>query len=65
MVKETKWDLTANILVIIGAINWLLVGLFSIDVVEALFSSIPFLQKIVYILVGVGGLYKFFNLFMD
>ena len=48
--------LLALILVIIGALNWGLVGLFQFDLVAALFGgqSSP-LSRIVYILVGLSG----------
>lgn len=47
----------ALILVIIGAINRGLVGLFGFNLVEAILGSMPTIAKIVYILVGVSGLY--------
>lgn len=43
-------------LVIIGAINWLLIGLFSFDLVAMLFGEISILSRIVYSLVGISGL---------
>lgn len=48
-------NLTSYILVIIGALNWGLVGLFSFNLVEVLLGGIPILERIVYILVGVAG----------
>lgn len=47
----------AFILVIIGALNWGLVGLFSFDLVTAILGSIPVLVRIVYVLVGVAAVY--------
>lgn len=53
-----KWfDNAALTLVIIGAINWLLVGLFRFDLVAFLFGNLSWLSRIVYILVGLAGLY--------
>ena len=43
-------------LVIIGAINWLLIGLFSFDLVATLFGEMSMLSRIVYSLVGISGL---------
>ncbi len=43
-------------LVIIGAVNWGLVGLFNLNVVNAILSFSPGLEKLVYVLVGLGGL---------
>ena len=46
----------AWILVIIGGLNWLLVG-FNWNLVEALLGSWPMIVKIVYILVGLSAAY--------
>ena len=43
-------------LVIIGALNWLLVGIFDFNLVSAIFGSMSALSRIIYILVGVSGL---------
>ena len=45
----------ANILVIVGALNWGLVGLLDLNVVNMVLGSIAGLEKIVYILVGLSG----------
>lgn len=42
---------------IIGAINWGLIGLFRFDLVAFLFGDMSLLSRIVYILVGLCGLY--------
>lgn len=47
----------ALILVIIGAINWLLVGLFDWNLVEAIFGGKSALTRIIYTLVGISGIY--------
>jgi uncharacterized membrane protein YuzA (DUF378 family) len=48
---------TALVLVIIGAINWGLVGLFQFDLVAALFGGqSAALSRVVYTLVGLSGL---------
>lgn len=44
-------------LVIIGAINWLLVGLFELNLVDTIFGSLSALTRIIYILVGIAGLW--------
>lgn len=44
-------------LVIIGALNWGLVGLVSIDLVQFAFGSVLMLARIVYVLVGLSALY--------
>ena len=45
-------------LVIIGAINWLLVGLFKFNLVDTLFGSLSVLARIIYIIVGIAGLWS-------
>lgn len=50
-------DSIALILVIIGAINWGLIGFFQFDLVAALFGYMSILSRIVYALVGISGLY--------
>jgi uncharacterized membrane protein YuzA (DUF378 family) len=48
---------TALALVIVGALNWLLVGAFHFDLVAAIFGQMSALSRIVYIIVGLAGLY--------
>lgn len=61
--KETNAvDLIALILLVIGGLNWGLVGLFQFDLVEAILGAIPVLQRIVYGLVGIAGLYVIYYL---
>lgn len=43
-------------LVIVGALNWLLVGVFKFDLVAAIFGSMSLLTRIVYTLVGISGI---------
>lgn len=43
-------------LVIIGALNWLLIGLFDFDLVATLLGSMSVLSRIVYVLVGISGI---------
>jgi uncharacterized membrane protein YuzA (DUF378 family) len=47
----------ALILVVIGALNWGLIGFFSFDLVRAIFGDMTLISRIVYALVGVSGLY--------
>ena len=50
-------DYTALVIVIIGAINWGLIGLFKFDLVAFLFGNLSWLSRIIYALVGICGLY--------
>ncbi len=59
-------DKTALILVIIGAINWGLVGLFQYDLVAALFGGAgAMISRIIYSLIGIAGIYALIPLFRD
>lgn len=50
-------DYTTLVIVIIGAINWLLIGLFKFDLVAFIFGNLTWLSRIIYVLVGICGLY--------
>lgn len=52
-------DTIALILIIIGAINWGLIGLFNFNLVDAIFGSMSLISRIIYTLVGVSGLWGF------
>lgn len=56
-------DWIVLLLVIIGGLNWGLVGLFNLDLVALLFGSMTLLSKIVYDLVGLAALYAISYLF--
>ena len=58
-------DKIALLLIIIGAINWGLIGLFKFDLVAAIFGNMTLLSRIVYSLVGVSGLWGIKLLFDD
>lgn len=51
-------DYTALTLVIIGAINWGLIGFFQFDLVATLFGGMDsWISRIIYALVGISGIY--------
>ena len=50
-------DYIVLVLVIIGAINWSLVGFFGLDLVAFLFGSMSVLSRIIYAVIGICGLY--------
>lgn len=57
---------TSLVIVIIGAINWLLVGLFKFDLVAWIFGGqTAILSRIIYIIVGLAGLWCISLLFCD
>ena len=51
------------ILTIIGAINWGLVGIFNFNLVDAIFGAMSVISRIIYILVGISGLWAIKLLF--
>lgn len=55
---KLNWlDILALVLVIIGGLNWGLVGLFNYDLVGQLFGMLTPLDKIIYDLVGIAAIY--------
>ena len=58
-------DKIALVLIIIGAINWGLIGLFRFDLVAFIFGEMSVLSRIVYSLVGISGLWGIKLLFVD
>ncbi len=57
MRKFSILDWVTVVLVIIGGINWGLVGLFGFDLVAFIFGLMTVLSRIVYILVGLSAIY--------
>ena len=57
MAEKNVLDWIALILVIVGGLNWGLVGIFQFDLVKAILGSIPLLQNAVYVLVGLSAAY--------
>ncbi|MBL4936736.1 DUF378 domain-containing protein [Clostridium sp. YIM B02515] len=51
-------DTIALLLVIIGAVNWGLIGFFDFNLVSALFGEMTTFSRIIYALVGIAGLYS-------
>lgn len=53
----TKLNRIALVLVIIGALNWLLVGVAKYNVVAVLFGSDSIVSRVIYVLIGIAGLW--------
>ena len=58
-------DKIALVLIIIGAVNWGLVGIFNFNLVDAIFGSMSVLSRIIYTLVGISGLWGIKLIFDD
>ncbi|WP_048601917.1 DUF378 domain-containing protein [Rubeoparvulum massiliense] len=52
-----SFTLVSLVFVIIGALNWLLIGLFNWDLVQWLFGGNEIVPRIIYIAIGLAGLY--------
>lgn len=50
-------DTIALILIIIGAINWGLIGIFNFNLVDSIFGMMSVISRIIYALVGISGLW--------
>ena len=61
--KTDSMQMLSWTLVTVGALNWGLVGLANMNLVELLFGTWPALVQIVYILVGLAGVYSLWGMF--
>ena len=64
MAKMSWLEWLVVILVIIGGLNWGLVGLFEFDLVASLLGAMSGLSRTVYVLVGLAALYKLYAVTM-
>lgn len=62
MKKLSTFELISLVLLIVGGLNWGLVGLFNYDLVAAIFGDMSVISRLVYSLVGLSGLYAAFFL---
>ena len=54
---ERNWlDITALILIIIGAINWGLIGFFEFDLISYFFGTLTAVTRIIFAVVGIAGI---------
>lgn len=56
-------NLVAIILLVIGGINWGLIGLLNLNVIYSIFGSVPLLERLIYILIGLAAAYVIYKLF--
>ena len=56
---ERNWlDIVCLILIIIGAINWGLIGFFNFDLVSVIFGNMSMITRIIFAVVGLAGIYS-------
>ena len=63
MERLSFFDKLALVFVIIGALNWGLIGLFGFDLVATLFGAATMFSRLIYTLVGIFGLWSVAILF--
>lgn len=61
MTRLNTVDWVAIVLLIIGGLNWGIIGLFGVDVVASLLGGFSPLARAVYVLVGVASIYGIFS----
>jgi uncharacterized protein len=58
--EKNTMDWIALVLVIVGGLNWGLVGAFKFDLVASIFGSMSIVARIVYGLVGLAAIYTIY-----
>lgn len=61
--KMSSLQMLSWVLITLAALNWGLVGLMNVNLVEAIFGTWPALVQITYILIGLAGLYSVWGMF--
>ncbi len=62
MKNLNAFDWIALVLLIVGGLNWGMIGVFNIDLVSALFGAMTMLTRVVYVLVGASAIYSVYIL---
>ena len=57
MKKMNFFDWAALVLLVIGGLNWGLVGFFRVDLIAAIFGQLSVISRILYVLVGLSAVY--------
>lgn len=61
--KLNTMDIIGYVLVVIGGLNWGLVGLFEYNLVDSIFGAGSLMARVVYSLVGLAAVYMIFTFF--
>lgn len=54
-------DVIVAILLVVGGLNWGLVGFFNFNLVDAIFGPMSLISRIIYALVGLAAIYQIFQ----
>lgn len=57
MLSKTIGDWIALILLVIGGLNWGLVGLFAFNLIAVIFGELSWVTRLIYIVVGIAAIY--------
>ena len=60
--KGKDLDNLVHVLVVLGALNWGFIGAFKLDLVQTVLGTSPALVQLVYIVVGLSGLYSLYRM---
>lgn len=63
--RNNALEIIALILIVIGAINWGLVGIFNFNFVDWVVGAQTVAAQVIYIVIGVCGLYGIAHIFKD
>lgn len=56
-------DIIATILVIVGGLNWGLIGFFNYNLVDAIFGAGSIVARVVYAIIGLAAVYMIYDLY--
>ena len=58
LMNHLTWlDWVAIILLVVGGLNWGIVGIFGFNIINAIFTSMEVVARIIYVLVGIAAVY--------
>jgi hypothetical protein len=55
-------DILSFVLLLIGGINWGLIGFFDFNLIDAIFGHLTVVSRVIYAVVGIAALYEIFTL---
>ena len=64
MIEKNPVDMAAKILLLLGGLNWGVMGVASVNVLGLIFGSIPLLLSLIYIVVGLAAVYDLYVIFV-
>jgi hypothetical protein len=59
--KMNALDWIAFVLLVVGGINWGLIGIFEFDLIEAIFGELLIMSEVIYALIGISALYQIYS----